>query len=136
MVRCTQGVVSCAGGDDGGVVSVCGVLHAESWFLGASALLIAAAALVLAGCDWTTFRFDVAHTGYNPFESTLNTGNVATLAEDWIADTGDQVESSPIVAGGVLYEGSDNGKLYAFDASGNTNCTGSAPKTCAPLWTA
>ena len=108
----------------------------QAGFLARSALLIAAAALVLAGCDWPTFRFDATHTGYNPFERTLDSGNVATLTEDWIADAGDSVESSPIVAGGVLYEGSNDGKLYAFDASGNTNCTGSAPKTCEPLWTA
>ena len=43
--------------------------------------------------------------------------------------------SSPAVTGGVVYIGSKDGKLYAFDAAGNTNCSGS-PKTCQPLWTA
>jgi outer membrane protein assembly factor BamB len=45
------------------------------------------------------------------------------------------VESSPAVANGVVYVGSDDHNLYAFDATGNTNCSGS-PKTCSPLWTA
>jgi outer membrane protein assembly factor BamB len=40
-----------------------------------------------------------------------------------------------VVANGVVYAGSNDGKLYAFDAAGTTNCSGS-PKTCQPLWTA
>jgi outer membrane protein assembly factor BamB len=44
-------------------------------------------------------------------------------------------KSSPAVANGVVYIGSANGSLYAFDAAGNTNCSGT-PKTCNPLWTA
>ena len=54
----------------------------------------------------------------------------------WTAtiSTGSDVQSSPAVYNGVVYVGSDNGKLYAFDAAGNTNCSG-VPKTCAPLWT-
>jgi outer membrane protein assembly factor BamB len=42
------------------------------------------------------------------------------------------IGSSPAVVNGVVYIGSDS--LYAFDAAGNTNCSGT-PKTCAPLWT-
>ena len=40
------------------------------------------------------------------------------------------VESSPAVTNGVVYVGSDDNKLYAFDADG----CGAA--TCEPLWTA
>jgi outer membrane protein assembly factor BamB len=43
--------------------------------------------------------------------------------------------SSPAVANGVVYVGSDDGTLYAFDAAGGTNC-GGAPKICFPLWSA
>jgi hypothetical protein len=39
------------------------------------------------------------------------------------------------VADGVVYVGSEDHNLYAFDAAGITNCSGS-PTTCAPLWTA
>ena len=45
------------------------------------------------------------------------------------------VVSSPAVANGVVYIGSDDHKLYAFDAAGNAGCSGT-PKSCAPLWTA
>jgi outer membrane protein assembly factor BamB len=38
------------------------------------------------------------------------------------------VRSSPAVANGVVYVGSDDGRLYAFGAGG----CGAA--TCAPLW--
>jgi outer membrane protein assembly factor BamB len=54
---------------------------------------------------------------------------------NWTGTTGGIESSSPAVANGVVYVGSDDGKLYAFDAAGATNCAGS-PKTCAPLWTA
>ena len=42
--------------------------------------------------------------------------------------------SSPLIAGGVVYVGSGN-TLYALDAAGVVNCSGS-PKTCTPLWSA
>jgi hypothetical protein len=45
------------------------------------------------------------------------------------------VQSSPAVANGVVYVGSEDTKLYAFDAAGTTNCSGT-PKTCNPLFTA
>lgn len=37
------------------------------------------------------------------------------------------------VANGLVYFGSN--EVFAYDASGATDCTGT-PKTCAPLWTA
>ncbi len=46
--------------------------------------------------------------------------------------------SSPTVANGVLYVGGNaytaGGGLYAFDAAGNTDCSGT-PRTCSPLST-
>ena len=45
------------------------------------------------------------------------------------------MESSPAVANGVVYVGSDDDKLYAFDAAGKTNCN-SMTQSCNPLWTA
>ena len=59
----------------------------------------------------------------------------------WTGAAGDHIDSSPAVAGGVVYVGSEEnsggGNLYAFDAAGNTRCSnggGSSPKTCLPLW--
>ena len=37
--------------------------------------------------------------------------------------------------GGVVYDESNDAKLFAFDANGVTDCSGT-PTTCSPLWTA
>jgi serine/threonine protein kinase/outer membrane protein assembly factor BamB len=70
------------------------------------------------------FGFDAAHTGYNPYEHTLSPGNVSHLVPLWSFITEDEIFSSPVVAGGIVYVGSD--QLYAFDAS--------CRKACLPLW--
>jgi outer membrane protein assembly factor BamB len=63
-------------------------------------------------------------------------GTPKTCAPLWTATTGSAIGfSSPAVANGVVYIGSTDTKLYAFDAAGMTSCAGT-PKTCAPLWTA
>jgi outer membrane protein assembly factor BamB len=55
----------------------------------------------------------------------------------WTGATGSSVDSSPTVVNGVVYVASNDQNLYAFDAAGNTNCSGGPPtKTCNPLWTA
>src|SRR5438046_2810818 len=36
---------------------------------------------------------------------------------DWLAQTGDVVEASPAVADGIVYVGSNDGGVYAFDAT-------------------
>jgi outer membrane protein assembly factor BamB len=73
------------------------------------------------------FGFDAAHTHNNPYEHTLNPTNVSRLTPLWSFATGDHIDSSPAVAGGMIYVGSHNHKLYAFDAS--------CRATCLPLWT-
>jgi outer membrane protein assembly factor BamB len=86
--------------------------------------------------DWPTFRSDTAHSGLNPAESAIGAGNVGALAPAWTAPTGSGVYSSPAIANGTTYVGSDDGKLYAVDAAGASNCSAGPPRTCAPLWTA
>ena len=49
----------------------------------------------------------------------------------WTGLTGGAVRSSPAVANGIVYVGSDDHKLYAFDATGGSGCTG-IPKVCSP----
>lgn len=67
--------------------------------------------------DWPKFRYDLANAGYNPNETTLGVSNVSGLQTKWTANTGDQVYSSPAVVGGVVYDASYNGDVYALDAS-------------------
>src|SRR5919112_3064923 len=89
------------------------------------------AAATEAPIDWPQFRFDQRHTGYQPFETTLNTSNVPNLQLAWQAQLGDLVTySSPAVVGGVAYIGSSDGRLWAYPAGGcgQDICT-------RPLWT-
>src|SRR6059058_3549616 len=81
--------------------------------------------------------FDGKFYAFDAAGKTGCSGTPATCAPLWTATTGAEVSSSPAVVNGVVYIGStqpDN-KLYAFDAAGETGCSGT-PKTCAPLWTA
>jgi len=71
------------------------------------------------------YGFNAQHTSTNPYEIILNTDNVSGLKLYWKASTKGKVSSSPTVANGVVYVGSDDGNLYAFNA-----LTGGSP-----LWT-
>ncbi len=68
------------------------------------------------------FGFDAAHTRNNPYEHTLSSSNVSRLMLLWSFPTGNNVSSSPAVAGGMVYIGSTDKKLYAFDASCRSAC--------------
>jgi outer membrane protein assembly factor BamB len=107
-------------------------------------LVVATLALVmvLAGCDWAQFGYSANHTRDNPTEKTIGIDNVASLTATWTGvinlggSTGNLFFSSPSIANGVVYVGSVDHKLYAFDTAGATGCSGAAPKSCVPMWTA
>ena len=67
--------------------------------------------------DGIMFGFDAQHTRNNPYEHILNVTNVSQLHQAWTVRTGDVVFSSPTVANGLVYVGSEDDKLYAFDAA-------------------
>ena len=67
--------------------------------------------------DWPRFHHDDAGSGYNPYENILSVANVARLTARWALATSGAVESSPAVAGGVVYIGSDDGHVYALKAA-------------------
>jgi outer membrane protein assembly factor BamB len=97
-------------------------------------VLVVALVLTVASCDfdWLMFRFGPAHTGFSP-DTSIGKDAVASgsVVLNWTGTTA--TDGSPAVANGVVYgSGRD---LYAFDAAGSTNCSGS-PKSCAPLWRA
>src|SRR5499427_5493874 len=102
----------------------------RAWF----SITVGLLCMALAGC-WTQFRHDAAHSGNQNLEFGISRANVGTLVQAWSATTGGSVSSSPAVANGVVYVGSNDHNLYAFDAAGVTNCSGT-PTTCAPLWSA
>lgn len=53
------------------------------------------------------------------------------VQQQWV---GDDLYSSPTVANGVVYVSGAEGALFAYDAAGQQNCSGT-PRVCAPLWT-
>ena len=76
----------------------------------------AAKKLFIVQAAWRELGFTAEGTRYNPYEATINTGNVSSLAPLWTAQTAGSVYSSPAVAYGMVYVGSNDGNLYAFDA--------------------
>jgi len=79
--------------------------------------------------NWPTFRGTSLGLGLNPFENTINADNAKFLGLAWQGLMGDLVDfSSPAVVDGVVYVGSFDGSLYAFDANG---C---GQDFCDPLW--
>jgi outer membrane protein assembly factor BamB len=79
----------------------------------------------------TLYAFDAAG-------SAKCSGTPKVCAPLWTAATSNSpTYSAPAVAGGTVYVGSWNAKLYAFGAAGSANCSaGATGKTCTPLWTA
>jgi hypothetical protein len=64
-----------------------------------------------ANADWIMFRSDPSHSG-------VGTGN-ATLTPKllWKYTDGTSIDSSPTVAGGIVYVGSEDGNVYALNAA-------------------
>ncbi len=75
--------------------------------------------------DWAQFRNIPTHTGLNPYENVLSPANVSNLDQAWYTYSGYLIQSSPAVANGVVYVGSDDDHLYAYNA-----------QTGAQLWSA
>jgi len=67
------------------------------------------------------FGFNLQHTRFNPDEHTLTTTNVSRLVQDWKAGTNGSIYSSPVVANGIVYVGSDDHSLHAFKADTGTS---------------
>ena len=76
------------------------------------------------------FKNQASRLSFNPFEITINKNNAQFLGLSWVGVMGDLVDySSPAVVDGVVYIGSLDGNLYAFNANG---C---GQSSCNPLWT-
>jgi outer membrane protein assembly factor BamB len=63
------------------------------------------------------FGFDAQHTRNNPYEQVISLSNVSQLSKQWSFQTGLFIRSSPAVANGMVYFGSDDHNLYALNAS-------------------
>ncbi|MGZ4704177.1 MAG: outer membrane protein assembly factor BamB family protein, partial [Acidimicrobiales bacterium] len=82
----------------------------------ASVIALVVALLAVTSCDWTQFRADGGRSGYVA-DNALKPAAVPGLIQKWAAPTGAAVQSSPAIAAGIAYVGSDDGSLYAFNAT-------------------
>ena len=62
--------------------------------------------------DWAMFGRDLAHTGAGELHAPEPRGTIK-----WTFPTGAPIHSSPAVAGGMVYFGSQDSTLYALDAT-------------------
>jgi outer membrane protein assembly factor BamB len=85
-------------------------------------IAVLAVAVVLAwggeasAASWSTFGFDVQRTGRNPAEHVLGAAQAPTLSERWVTTVGGQINTQPLVTGGRVYVGTEDGWLVALDA--------------------
>ena len=100
---------------NGQVRRLAAMLSAAMVALGAVAVAPPLKAAAAAGGSWPQVRFDAAHTGYNPLESTINAGNVSTLQPAWSFDPQEYPAPSPVVANGVAYLSCQKSKECALD---------------------
>lgn len=85
---------------------------------------------VTVGSNWPMYKNQTSRLANNPFENTINRNNARNLTLSWVGLMGDLVDlSSPAIVNGVVYVGSLDGNLYAFNANG---C---GQSSCNPLWT-
>ena len=62
--------------------------------------------------DWAMFRHDLGHSGATDLSNTSPQGELK-----WVFSTDAPIHSSPAVAGGTVYVGSQDFKLYALDTA-------------------
>src|SRR5262249_55869857 len=84
--------------------------------------VLLALGLVVSACDWPSFGYDSSgsrSSGDNTI-SVSNVGGFTGMVLKWSRGTGGPIESSPAISQNVAYVGSDDGKVYAWNAtSGN-----------------
>jgi hypothetical protein len=78
------------------------------------------------GLNYTTRHFDVARTGWNPYEKTLNAGNAGTVHELFSHPIDGQAYAQPLYvhhvyipdqgAHNTVFLATENDSVYAFDA--------------------
>lgn len=66
--------------------------------------------------DWPMFHSSLNRLGINRTERRINVASAPTLNLKWSFATGGSIYSSPAVAGGLVFFGSDDKKVYAVDA--------------------
>jgi len=80
--------------------------------------LPASAAQTAQTIDWRMFGFTPSHTHFNRYETTLSPANVSHLSKQWSTATlPGGVDGAPIVVNSVVYVGTTEYGLFAFNAA-------------------
>jgi outer membrane protein assembly factor BamB len=78
---------------------------------------LSASASFLVQTDWIMFGYNAQHTHLNPSENVISPSNASGLTLDWSYNSsGGFDESSATLSKGILYIGSSDTNVYAFDA--------------------
>ena len=81
--------------------------------------------------EWLQYGSSATHVGVNPVDPAFTRQSVTQMHARWTGTIGGgATSSSPVVANGIVYIGSSDGNLVAFNAAGCLD----AYSECAPLW--
>ena len=81
-----------------------------------SVIALVVALLAVTSCDWSQFRAGINRTGFVA-DDAIKPAAAPGLVQRWTGTTGGPVRSSPAVIAGVVYVGSDDGRVYAYNAT-------------------
>ena len=103
-------------------------------------MAVLAVGVLAGGCDSAQFAGGYSHTGDSNGEVFITPANVSTMTSTFSTvplslNGEDFIAGQATIVDGVMYVVGADGNLYAYDASGSNNCSGT-PTTCAPLWKA
>ncbi len=70
--------------------------------------------------DWDSFGYDLQRTGYNPNETVVGTGNVGSLQKVWSFTVGKRPMREPVLASGVMVNGTPTNVVYFGSSFGAT----------------
>ena len=76
-----------------------------------------AQARFLVNTNWAQYRYAASHSGSNPYENVLSWSTASGIGLDWSFNTSAAIYSSPAVANGMVYIGSDDHNVYALNAA-------------------
>src|SRR5438105_223551 len=74
-------------------------------------------AIHAASGDWSDYLYSSTHQGNNPNETILSASNVASLTPQWSFNATRSLTGEPVVVGGIVYEASWDGYMYAINAT-------------------
>lgn len=70
--------------------------------------------------DWTTYVYDVGHSGYNGTETAINPSSAPGLKRAWThGPTGGAIVTQPVVSGNLVFWGSWDGYEHATNLTNN-----------------